>query len=183
MLRTLKPKSVGPSDDTPLVVPQTPSSPINRRDPALNSGPISKTFRLLPRNPRTIRKLNKIKAASTIPSASTKREPESSSTGGTTAKTYTFEPSQQENVTVTIWSTDYSTTNELVTTESENNGNTETEEEDSEQQWLDHLMGAHDGRDPYGLASKPYLDAGLLPPWKRCRWCEESLVWLQGRGG
>ncbi|EUC43505.1 hypothetical protein COCMIDRAFT_28031 [Bipolaris oryzae ATCC 44560] len=128
MLRTLKPKPAVLSDGIPLVTPQTPSSLINRRDPASNLGPISKKIHLLPRNQRTIRKLNKIKASSTKPRASTKKGLESSSTGGTTANTYTFELSQQESVVATPWSTFYSATNELVTTDSKTNGNTETKE-------------------------------------------------------
>lgn len=47
------------------------------------------------------------------------------------------------------------------------------------QQRRDHWRGLHIGRDPYGLASKPYLDAGLPPPWQRCDSCEEEMVWLQ----
>ncbi|USP82476.1 hypothetical protein yc1106_09750 [Curvularia clavata] len=47
------------------------------------------------------------------------------------------------------------------------------------QQRRDHWNGLHIGRDPYGLASKEYLDAGLPPPWPRCDWCEEEIPWLQ----
>lgn len=47
------------------------------------------------------------------------------------------------------------------------------------QQRRDHWKGLHIGRDPYGLASKEYLDAGLPPPWPRCDWCEEEMPWLQ----
>lgn len=47
----------------------------------------------------------------------------------------------------------------------------------------EHECGAHIGRDPYGLASKPYLDAGLPPPWERCELCEEEMVWLRREAG
>ncbi|EMD89890.1 hypothetical protein COCC4DRAFT_124868, partial [Bipolaris maydis ATCC 48331] len=190
MLRTLKPKPPGPSDDTPPVAPQAPGSSINTRDSDSNSGPTSKTFHLLPRNPRTIRKLNRIKAAREMRSASTKKVNKSkrkesgpSRTGGTTAETYTLEPSQQESITAALCYTDYSATNDLVTADIESYGNAEMEEEDSEQQWSAHLTGAHNGRDPYEVASKPYLEAGLPPLWKRCRWCEEIPELQQSTGG
>jgi hypothetical protein len=38
-------------------------------------------------------------------------------------------------------------------------------------EWLDHERGLHEGRDPYGLASRPYLDAGLTMPWRYCETC------------
>ncbi|EUC38841.1 hypothetical protein COCCADRAFT_82308 [Bipolaris zeicola 26-R-13] len=191
MPRTLKPKPTVPSEDSSLVAPQTPSSTINRRDPAPRSGPISKTFNLLPRNPRTIRKLYKIKAPRRIPSSSTKKKSKFSSTegtegtgdtGGTAAETYTLEPSQQESVSASPWSTHYSAISELTTTESEANSNTETVDEDAEKLWSAHIMGEHVGRDRYELVSKRYLDAGLPPPWKRCPWCEETIEWLLGKG-
>jgi hypothetical protein len=48
----------------------------------------------------------------------------------------------------------------------------ETDAEDCEEH--DHRNGLHKGRDPYGLASKPFLDRGERVPWGRCGECEKE---------
>jgi hypothetical protein len=41
-------------------------------------------------------------------------------------------------------------------------------------EYQDHRRGLHDGRDSYGLASMPYLNAGLPLPWGPCEECEKE---------
>ncbi|KAG9187635.1 hypothetical protein G6011_05506 [Alternaria panax] len=46
--------------------------------------------------------------------------------------------------------------------------------EEAEYQAFQHGRGAHEGRDPYGLASQPYLLQGQPVPWWVCRMCKED---------
>jgi hypothetical protein len=41
-------------------------------------------------------------------------------------------------------------------------------------EYEDHRRGLHGGRDPYGLASMPCLNAELPLPWGRCEECEKE---------
>ncbi|KAF1945086.1 hypothetical protein EJ02DRAFT_463669 [Clathrospora elynae] len=51
----------------------------------------------------------------------------------------------------------------------------------AEHERRDHLEGRHEGRDPYGLASRPYIDAGEPVPWRHCKMCEEEQAWQYAR--
>jgi hypothetical protein len=50
----------------------------------------------------------------------------------------------------------------------------EAEEDAEDREERDHRNGLHEGRDPYGLASKPFLDRGERLPWGRCVECEKE---------
>ena len=45
---------------------------------------------------------------------------------------------------------------------------------EAEWQLFQHGLGWHEGRDPYGLASQPYLWREELVPWWVCRMCKEE---------
>jgi hypothetical protein len=58
--------------------------------------------------------------------------------------------------------------------------------EEAERQLYQHAQGWHEGRDPYGLASQPYLLRGEPVPWWVCKMCKEEGrerdggAWLSG---
>lgn len=43
---------------------------------------------------------------------------------------------------------------------------------------LVHRSGAHEGRDPYGLASLLYIHSRMPLPWPKCTLCEDKMPWL-----
>ena len=45
-------------------------------------------------------------------------------------------------------------------------------------EYLVHRTGAHEGRDPYGIASFLYIHSTTPLPWPRCMLCEEEMPWL-----
>lgn len=53
---------------------------------------------------------------------------------------------------------------------------------EAEQQLFQHAQGWHEGRDPYGLASQPYLWRGEPVPWWVCGMCKEEGERMSGGG-
>lgn len=171
------------------------------------SGPVSKTYYLPPRRPQRRYKATQQNASSSMSSPPYKKQGASGDSDAVGAdsmdkisihrsqkrhkkheeqesapNTPTGNPSSRQTSLfgASTVNSDTSTENSLgMQTVAETNIEIEIVSPRLLQQRRDHWNGLHLGRDPYGLASKPYLDAGLPPPWPHCDLCEEKMPWLK----